>query len=79
MMRTISLPDEVIEKAEVAARRQGLSLEAWMERAVASASESGRVEFPVFTSKNPGSLHLTNEDIRRLEEEDDLRMLGRLV
>jgi hypothetical protein len=35
-----------------------------------------RVRFPVFTSKEPGVLDLTNEDIARMEDEDDLRKLG---
>ena len=78
-MRTLEIEDELFERAEAEATRRGITLEELAAKALTDAIPSGlRVEFPIFTSKNPGSLHLTNEDIRRMEEEDDLRMLGRL-
>ena len=78
-MRTLEIEDELFERAEAEATRRGITLEELAAKALMEAIPKGqRVEFPIFTSKNPGSLHLTNEDIRRMEEEDDLRMLGRL-
>ena len=83
-MRTLEVPDEFFALAEAEAKRRGVSVE---DLVVSTASPvlshpatqfGNRVEFPVFTSKNPGTLHLTNADIRRMEEEDDLRMPGRL-
>lgn len=69
--------DDLVEKAEAEARRRGLTLEDWMERTVEGALEPRRAKFPIFESKNPGSLDLTSEDIRRMEEDDDLQMLER--
>lgn len=78
-MRTLEIEDELFEKVEAEATRQGITLEELAAKALANAIPKGnRVEFPIIFSGQPGTLKITNEDIRRMEEEDDLRMLGLL-
>ena len=78
-MRTLNLRDDLIETAVAAAKRQGITLEAWAEEAFATMlNGTPLVAPPVFTSKNPGALNLTSEMIRQVEFEDDMRRSGLL-
>ena len=77
--------DELFAAAEAEAQRRGVSLHAFVEDAVAKtlcglpspAPAGNRVDFPIIRSNVPGTFRLTNDDIRRMEE-DDLRTLGLL-
>ena len=77
-MRTLSLRDDLIEKAEAEAKRRGMTLEDWAERMFSEALEPRRAKFPIFESKDPGSLDLTPTIIRQVEHEDDMRRSGLL-
>lgn len=82
MRTTIELPDELLKRAKIAAVERGVSLKDLVREALAKDLSAAatpaprRVKFPIFPSKRPGSLHLTNADIARLEEEEDIRRHG---
>jgi hypothetical protein len=76
------LPDELLKRAKIAAVERGVTLKELMrealakELAAATTPAPRRVEFPIFPSKRPGTMNLTNADIARLEEEEDIRRHG---
>lgn len=83
MRTTIELPDALMRQAKIEAVNRGITLRELVtkgiEKELASfgQSTSTRVKFPIFTSSEPGTLNLTNEQIRKLEEQDDLEKLDR--
>lgn len=84
MRTTIDLPDEILKRAKIAAVRRGVTLRELIGSAVArelavpvrAADRPRRVQFPLFPSRQPGSLHLTNADLARVEAEEDERRHG---
>lgn len=84
MRTTLELPDELVRQAKIEAVERGISLKELIGSALANelggASSRGRrsrrLSFPIFTSKAPGSLALTNADLSRAESEEDLRRHG---
>ena len=87
LMRTsIDLPDELLREAKIAAVNRGVTLRELVTDALhhelhgttAPSQPLRTLDFPLIRSGVPGSLRITAEDIRRLEEEDDLRVMGQL-
>jgi hypothetical protein len=84
MRTTVDLPDDLLKRAKIAAVERGVTLRALIGSAVARDLAAGplpqekrkRVQFPIFPSSRPGSMKLTNADIARAEEEEDLRRHG---
>lgn len=82
MRTTIELPDDLLKRAKIAAVERGVSLKELMrealakELAAAATPAPRRVKFPIFPSKRPGTMNLTNADIARLEAEEDIRRHG---
>jgi len=66
---TIDLPDELIREVKALAARRGASLKtvirAALEEEVRKTERKAgrRVKFPLLSSREPGSLRLTNADI----------------
>ncbi|MBI2058813.1 MAG: DUF2191 domain-containing protein [Nitrospirae bacterium] len=87
MRTTLDLPEPLLKRAKIAAVKRGTTLRklvgAALERELRSPNRPGaaprRARFPIFSSAAPGSLHLTNADIARLESEEDLRRHGGAV
>jgi len=83
MRTSIDLPDELLREAKIAAVNRGVTLREFVTEALdrelhgTPASPKG-LDFPLIRSGVPGSLRITTEDVRRVEEEDDLRGMGRL-
>lgn len=85
MRITLDLPDALLQRAKIMAVERGVTIEelvgAALERELsepASKPVQKRLSFPLFPSKRPGSLHLTNADIARMEDEEDARRHGLL-
>jgi hypothetical protein len=84
MRTTVDLPDEVFRRAKIVAVERGTTLRELVRQALSreigldvSTSEiQKRTEFPIFGSKSPGTLDLKNEDLSRLESEEDARRHG---
>lgn len=84
MRTTIELTDQLLKRAKIVAVERGTTLRALVESALErelSISESApapprRVNFPIFHSKQPGTMNLTNADIAAMEAEEDIRRLG---
>ncbi len=83
MRTTLELPDELLERAKIAAAERGVTVRELIGSALAKdlaspppALTGKRVRFPLFSSARPGSLELTNADLARVEDEEDLRQLG---
>ena len=71
MRTTIDLPDPLFRELKAVAARRGTSLKnvirAAVEKEIRTESKAGRrVKFPLLSSHEPGSLHLTNADIEDL-------------
>lgn len=85
MRTTLDLPNELLKRAKIEAVQRGTSLRelvgAALERELTQPSPlrpmRTRTRFPIFDSKAPGSLRLTNATIARLEADEDRRRLGR--
>lgn len=85
MRTTLDLPDELLKRAKIEAVQRGTSLRdlvgAALERELNQPSEPKpmrkRMRFPIFDSKTPGSLRLTNAGIAKLEADEDVRRHGR--
>jgi hypothetical protein len=85
MRTTLDLPDELLKRAKIEAVERGTSLReivgAALERELGRAPESTRARkrarFPIFDSKTPGALRLSNADIAKLESDEDRRRHGR--
>lgn len=81
MRTTLELPDELLKEAKIAAVERGVPLKELVRVALAKElSGAGisprRVKFPIFPSAKPGTMDLTNADIARLDEEEDIRRHG---
>ena len=84
MRTTLDLPDALLKRAKIAAVERGTTLrelvgEALEKELVPQATKprrSRRVRFPLFTSREPGALRLTNADIAKAEAEEDARRHG---
>lgn len=81
MRITLDLPDDLLKRAKIAALERGTSLRdlvgAALERELDLPSEPKpmrkRVRFPIFDSKAPGALRLSNAKIAKLEADKDPR------
>lgn len=80
MRTTLDLPDELLKRSKIEAVERGISLKELVSVALSkevgaapAAPRARRVQFPIFSSKEPGSLHLTNADLARAEDEEDRR------
>ena len=84
MRTTLELPDDLLKQAKTTAVERGVTLRDLIESALThelagtlpSKQRKRRVRLPIFGSRQPGSLHLTNADLARAEEEEDLRRHG---
>ncbi|MCB9766820.1 MAG: hypothetical protein H6752_01395 [Candidatus Omnitrophica bacterium] len=84
MRTTIDLPDDILKKAKIAAVERGTTLRELVSRALSRElglekppkSPRKKVQFPIFTSKSPGTMEVTREDLARLEDEEDVRRHG---
>jgi hypothetical protein len=84
MRTTLDLPDQLMKRAKIAAVERGVTLRELIGSALARDLAAGplppgerrRVQFPVFSSKRPGSLRLTNADIAHSEAAEDRRRHG---
>jgi hypothetical protein len=81
MRTTVDLPDDLLKRAKIAAVERGVTLRELIGSALAKdlaarplpPKRRKRVKFPVLPSARPGSIKLTNADIAREDEEEDLR------
>jgi len=86
MRTSIDLPDELLREAKIAAVNRGVTLRELVTDALdrelhgapGGSQPLKRLDFPLIRSGVPGSLRITPEDIRRVEEADDLRGMDRL-
>lgn len=85
MRTTLDVPDELLKRAKIEAVERGTSLRdlvaVALERELKLPSEAKqarkRTRFPIFDSKAPGSLRLTNAAVAKLEADEDVRRHGR--
>ncbi|MBI3375033.1 MAG: hypothetical protein HY017_25205 [Betaproteobacteria bacterium] len=85
MRTTLDLPDQLVKRAKIKAIERGTSLRelvgAALERELDRPSEPKpmrkRARFPIFDSKAPGALRLSNAGIAKLEGDEDRRRHGR--
>ena len=85
MRTTLDLPDELLKRAKIEAVQRRTSLRALVGAALArelsQPSEPTptrkRAHFPIFDSKTPGALRLSNTVIAKLEADEDARRHGR--
>jgi hypothetical protein len=84
MRTTVDLPNELLKRAKMAAIERGVTLRELIGSALAKEVPANapppkkrkRVKFPILPSAHPGSFKLTNADIARAEEEEDMRRHG---
>jgi hypothetical protein len=84
MRTTIDLSDELLRAAKARAASQGESLKTFLTRAVESAlgepdetRKAGRVRLPLFGDPAGPKAKLTDADIKRVLEEEDLEYVRR--
>ena len=68
MRTTVDIPDPAYRKLKSKAAEQGCSVKELILRGVdkelqAGARKKGRIHLPIVRSKEPGTLHLSNEQI----------------
>ena len=68
MRTTVDIPDPIYRKLKSKAGQQGQSVKELILRGVekelrAGGRKKGRIRLPIVRSKQPGELHLTNEQI----------------
>ena len=69
MRTTVDLPDQLFRELKAVAAKRGTSLKTVIRRAVEQeirrpeSKAAKRLKFPLLSSREPGSLHLTNADI----------------
>jgi hypothetical protein len=77
---TVDLPEDLLERAKSVADERGVSLGdligAALSRDLGGRAASRRLHFPLFESRAPGSLLLTNASIAQAEVEEDERRDG---
>ncbi len=81
MKTTLDLPKDLLQSAKKAAKQRHTTLQEVVSQALSWELGLGpekkpagrRVTFPILDSVAPGSMKLTNEDLRRLDEEEDAR------
>ena len=81
MRKTVDIPENLLKRAKIEAVQRGTTLRdlvvAALERELADAARictaPQRARFPIFDSKAPGALHLTNACIANVESEEDVR------
>ena len=86
MRTSIDLPDELLREAKIAAVNRGVTLRELvtdaLERELHGSREPSqapkRLDFPLIRSGIPGSLRILSDDIRRMDEEEDLRGMGKV-
>jgi hypothetical protein len=73
MRTTVDIPDPIYRRLKSAAALQGCSVKDLVLRGVMTelaaskkAPRGKRVRFPIIDSKDPGSLHLTNQMINEM-------------
>ncbi len=84
MRTTLDLPDEIFQRAKIAAVEQGTTLRELVGQALAhklglaavGAHTRKRMRFPIFASASPGKLNLTNAALSKIEGEEDARHHG---
>jgi hypothetical protein len=84
MRTTLELPDSLFKRTKIAAVERGMTfkelvgiaLERELREPAPAKKPAKKLTFPLIPSKRPGSLHLTNADIARMEEEEDFRRHG---
>lgn len=85
MRTTLDIPESLLKRAKIEAVQRGTTLRelvgAALERELTAASRASaaprRARFPIFDSKAPGALRLTNARIAKVEAEEDARRHGR--
>jgi hypothetical protein len=84
MRTTLDLPADLLKRAKIAAVERGTSLRQLVAEALESElsepterPKPRRARFPIFDSKAPGALRLTNARIAALEAREDVRRHGR--
>ncbi|MFZ4693942.1 MAG: hypothetical protein ACOYMV_02335 [Verrucomicrobiia bacterium] len=85
MKTTLDLPDEMVRRAKITAVERGTTLRNLVGEALARELEipvpdvyrRRRAAFPIFSSRAPGTMSLTNADLARLEDGEDVRRHGR--
>jgi hypothetical protein len=80
MRTTLELPDELLKRSKIEAVERGVSLKELVATALVkelgsapAAPAARRVRFPLFSSKDPGTLDLSTADLARAEDEEDRR------
>lgn len=80
MRTTLDLPDDLLKRSKIEAVERGISLKELVTRALTKevgrqpvVSPPRRTDFPLFPSRRPGSLDLSNADVARAEEDEDRR------
>ncbi|HEY0781377.1 MAG TPA: hypothetical protein VGE98_02900 [Thermoanaerobaculia bacterium] len=85
MRTTLDLPEELLERAKAVAAERGVTLPELVSTALAKDVAAGskpaaatrqRLGFPLFPSRQPGTLELTSADLARTEAEEDRRRHG---
>lgn len=87
MRTTVDLPDDLFRAAKAEAASRGESLKEFLARAVTHELGSAapprqrgrRVKLPLIESKEPGTLHLTNEDIEEIFAAEDAEKYGKHI
>jgi hypothetical protein len=84
MRTTLDLPDDLLKRAKIAAVERGTTLRQFVGEALerelrerGAGPRRRRVRFPIFDSRSPGALRLTNARIAALEADEDVRRHGR--
>lgn len=84
MKATLEVPDDLMRRAEAEAIRQGISVDEFVRQSLARSLPTvpritgRRASFPIFGSKAPGALVLTETTLRNDEAQDDLQRSGLL-
>jgi len=85
MRTTVEIPDALLQQAKLAAVEQRTTLKELITKGLDAIlnkqpkPEGKRLEFPLYKGKNPGSLNLTDDMIRKLEEEEDWETCGKFI
>ncbi len=71
MRTTVDIPDPAYRKLKSKAAQEGCSVKELILRGVqreiqTGARRKGRLRLPILRSKEPGTLHLTNEQIHEI-------------